>query len=360
MQTIPHYNIDKLNAVGAQFNILYGERSNGKSYQLKHKMMITPEVLTGKKRFMLVRRSKNEITTEKIMRYFNDVDIEKLTGCEYNAITMWRRELFLSQYNVQTCKVKRFEKIGYVVPLEDEQYYAGASFTDVTDIIFEEFMSRSKYLHDEPNKLMNLYCTVDRKKGDTRLWLCGNSISRVCPYLTDWDIMDIMRTQKQGTIKTKKFDVGAGQIVDMAIEYCENTNTSSFVIGSHAQMLSTGEWQSDPQPHLPESLKNYNTIFTCVFAYKSFTFLARHLIHDQTGERCWFICDKKTPVKPGTIVLTDVIMPSSYYFRDPYHVRTRNRRIEEILGTFTEDKIFYSTDLCGTDFKQAIDFIIKR
>ena len=31
-----------------------------------------------------------------------------------------------------------------------------------------------------------------------------------------------------------------------------------------------------------------------------------------------------------------------------------------IMNTFNESNIFYSTDLCGTDFKQCIDFSIRR
>lgn len=62
----------------------------------------------------------------------------------------------------------------------------GASYLDVDDIIFEEFMSRNVYLPNEPNKLMNLYATIDRKRLTTRLWLVGNTISRVCPYINEW------------------------------------------------------------------------------------------------------------------------------------------------------------------------------
>ena len=32
-----HYNLDEIDKIGARFNIIYGERSNGKSYQVKHK-----------------------------------------------------------------------------------------------------------------------------------------------------------------------------------------------------------------------------------------------------------------------------------------------------------------------------------
>ena len=32
-----HYNIDNIDSLGANINLIYGERSNGKSYQVKHK-----------------------------------------------------------------------------------------------------------------------------------------------------------------------------------------------------------------------------------------------------------------------------------------------------------------------------------
>lgn len=94
-------------------------------------------------------------------------------------------------------KQKEVKKSGYAVALSTEQNYAGSSYLDVEDIIFEEFMSRNVYLANESNKLMNFYATVDRKRLTTRLWLVGNSISRVCPYINDWNLHKIISSQKQ-------------------------------------------------------------------------------------------------------------------------------------------------------------------
>lgn len=165
-----HYNMDEIDKIGARFNLIYGERSNGKSYQVKHKKAVEKYLKTGK-RFILMRRWKEEITSEKIEQYFADVDVQKLTNGKYNCITLYRKLLYLSTYDNETGKTKRHEKIGYVVALSTEQNYAGASYLDVEDIIFEEFMSRSTYLPNESNKLMNFYATVDRKRLTTRLWL---------------------------------------------------------------------------------------------------------------------------------------------------------------------------------------------
>lgn len=114
----------------------------------------------------------------------------------------------------------------------------GASYLDVEDIIFEEFMSRSTYLPNESNKLMNLYATVDRKRLKTRLWLVGNTISRVCPYINDWGLHKIISEQKQGTIVTKEIKTEQDSVL-IAIEYCKSTGQTSGTIGTNASMINT-------------------------------------------------------------------------------------------------------------------------
>lgn len=114
------------------------------SYKEKEKI-IKSCVEKGSK-FMLIRRWREEISSELIEKYFDDVDIMKLTDNKYNCITMFKKTLFLSTYNNEDGKTKRGQKIGYVVALSTEQKYAGGSYLDITDMIFEEFMSRDMYL----------------------------------------------------------------------------------------------------------------------------------------------------------------------------------------------------------------------
>lgn len=385
-----YYNLDNIDKEGASINLMYGERSNGKSYQLKDKKMFRPyledvkryvctyknpnevieEDIKAGKRFMLVWRLVQDIRTEKIESYFMDMDIMKLTKEKYNTIDVYRRQIYLANYNVETGKTVRGEKIGYVVALSIEQNYAGGSYLDVSDIIFEEFMSRlgngTTYLYQEPTKLMNLYSTVDRKRGTTKLWLVGNTITRVCPYLKDWGIQSEIMHQKQGEIITKwvstnSYDDEGREIkIKLAIEYCKDSGKSSYVIGDHSAMLNKGEWQSDPQPHLPKSYKCYKCIYRMVFFYKGFKFLAEYLVDKETNESCWFIKPKYTEIKKKTLVFSDIIKPSIYYQRDIYNPLIRNDRLKRFLYEFRENQIFYASDLCGTEFKNAIDFEIRK
>ena len=104
------YNLDNIDKIGARFNIIFGERSNGKSYQVKHKKAVEKYLKTGR-RFILMRRLREEITTEKIEQYFSDVDVEKLTNGKYNCITVYRKVLYLGNYDIETGKTTKNEKI---------------------------------------------------------------------------------------------------------------------------------------------------------------------------------------------------------------------------------------------------------
>ena len=371
-QKIVYYNLDNIEKENAQINLIFGERSNGKSYQVKHRKAINPYLesveksVTERKRFMLIRRWKEEIKPEKIEQYFLDVDIYKLTEGKYNCLSLYKGKIWLSNYDPEAKpQIKRGDYIGYVVALSTEQTYAGASYLDVENMIFEEFMARGAYLPHEPDKLMNLYSTVDRKRGTTKLWLVGNTISRVCPYIEEWGLHKIITEQKQGTIITKEIptgfvdDEGNEESIKLAIEYCKSTGTSSHVIGKHKAMLNQGAWQSDPQPHLPLSYNEYDVMFRMMFKYGEFKFIAEYLF-DNVSEYCWYIYPYKGEITDDMLVISDEVKLNRHWQRNVYNIDIDNITLKRLLNTFRENNIFYSSDLCGTDFKQAIDFEILR
>lgn len=382
-----HYNIDTLDKEGSQINWILGERSNGKSYQVKHKKGIyrywedgvnyhasyrdkkkIEEVIINKKtkRFGLIRRLQEEIKPSAAINYFSDIDVEKITNGQYNTFEIFKERVYLAYYDIETRKTKRGEFIGYLFALSVEQNYAGGSYLDITDLIFEEVITRKIYLQNEPSKLMNLYCTIDRKRGTTRLWLPGNTISKVCPYFEEWGIYDLIKGLKQGEIKSRwiktgdKDEDGIDVEVKISVEYCKSSGRSSFVIGKHSEMLNTGTWQTEPQPHLPKSINEYNKAFTIGFCYQSFKFLGDLLLDKTSRDMVWFVYPYYGEFDNKTIIFSDIIKPSRYWQRDIYRPQLKNKRICEILKTFVESNIFYSSDLCGTDFKQVIDFDIRK
>lgn len=381
------YNLDKLDKRGASINWILGERSNGKSYQVKHKKgmlkwwedttdyhrnytdkkKVIEEIIKSKtRRFGLIRRLQEETKPSRIIQYFNDIDVVKITNGEYNTFEIYKERIYLAHYDIETHKQKRGDFIGYIFALSMEQHYSGGSYLDITDLIFEEIITRTIYLKNEPSKLMNLFCTIDRKRGTTRLWLLGNTISRVCPYFHEWGLDELIKNIKQDEIKETWIKTGEvddeGKAIEvlMAVEYCKSTGKSSFVIGKHADMLNTGTWQTEPQPHLPKSKNCYKKVFMIGFYYKTFKFLCEYLIDEETRDTFWFIYPYNKEFKKKIIVFSDIIKVSRYWQRNIYQPTLKNTNLCNLLKTFTENKIFYATDLCGTDFKQVIDFEIRK
>ena len=125
-------------------------------------------------------------------------------------------------------------------------------------------------------------------------------------------------------------------------------------------MMNDGSWQSSPQPHLPKSKKEYNTLYRIGFMYQSFKFIGEFLQDKETKDVCWFIYPHEKDLDEKLVKFTDVIKPSIYYQRNIYDITIKNDNLQKLLNTFREDKIFYATDLVGTDFKQVIDFSIRR
>lgn len=249
-------------------------------------------------------------------------------------------------------------KFGYVMALSTEQHMSSASFLDVDIIIYEEFMERGSYITREPDRLMIFYSTIDRKRGTTKLYMVGNSITKVCPYIREWDLESIFKTINQGEIKTKIIQ-NEENIVKIAIEFCKSSGGKTMAIGNAKNMIDKGAWQTEPQPKLPESYKNYKCLYRFGFLFKGFKFLCE-LLQDKNCNLCWFIRPFYKDFKSDLIVISDEIRTSPYWQRDIYNLSLKNDKLKKLLGTFKENKIFYSDDLCGTDFKQVIDFMIRK
>lgn len=353
-----HYNIDNISKENANFNLIYGEKSNGKSYQVKHKKAVLNYLETGE-RFILIRRWAEDIKASWVEQYFADVDIQKLTHNRYNCISLYKNAIYFSTLN-EDYKVKRGEKIGYAIPLSLEQRFSSASYLDVTNIIFEEFMSRGSYLPNEPNKLMTFYSTVDRKRGSTQLWLVGNTVSRICPYLSEWGLNNIMKTQKQGEIKTKIIHNESND-VKIAVEFCKSSGGKTMAIGTAKNMIDFGNWQTDIQPKLPKSKKNYKILYRFGFMYKGFKFICEYLVEKEDFKnRCFFIYPFTKEFKDDFIVFSDEIRISKYWQRNIYDISIKNDKLKRFFMNFKQNQIFFSDDLCGTDFKQVIDFEIRK
>lgn len=91
-----YYNIDSIREKHCIYNLIFGEKSNGKSYQVKLKILLEHYLETGR-RFILMRRWAEDLKNDWISGYFRNMDIAKMTNNKYNTIIKFKSEILFAK-----------------------------------------------------------------------------------------------------------------------------------------------------------------------------------------------------------------------------------------------------------------------
>lgn len=343
-----YYDITNLLSTKAQYLMLLGMRSNGKSYQVKQ--TVIKNAMNGEK-FVYLRRWKDDIKTKYIDSYFGDMPISKITNRKYNTIKAIQGNIYLMKVNKKGEIEKKLD-IGRYCSLNTAERYKSQTFPNHTSIIYEEFITDSVYLDDEPRILQQFVSTVFRLERGT-VFLVGNTLSRVCPYFSEWCLDGVLR-QKQGTIEMYHYNMEDGSKVDIAVEYCENTkNENVMFFGQSANQIITGEWEVKEVPKLPRKQYEYEKVYELLIKYQSFSFVIELLIESKNGGVICFVYPSTKKRKIERVISDE--------FSDLPNVSNKlNRKIKPevmIMECIKLDKIAYSDNLTGSDFKKVLDYI---
>lgn len=362
----------------ANIYFVYGGRSAGKSFDSKSLTLdaAISSLSDHDNRFMLIRRFDSECTAPKLKNYYNNVkiwsadnDLNTFTDGKYNNVIPYHSSIYLGNGK----DIDYDAQVGYYMALENEQDWAGASIEDVTTMVFEEAISRTKYLIDEPAKLMNMYCTIDRNRGKVKLWMFGNPLGKYIPYIVDWGLKPFIDKLEDGEMKALYIPVpdvngeyphGSDtkervaavyrkDYLQIAIEHTKSRSDGTKVIGKHADTLITGKWQVDNKPKLFHNYKNDKLVYRIIFELDTYRFIAEYRVNGYN--RYWFIYPKRTSIKANSRVISTVPNTSIKY---TVNLVGRTRTESELFSQFNKSNVFYCNDDCGTFFAQlALNFL---
>lgn len=366
-----HYRLETLNdSVPADYHVLLGERSNGKSYAVKERGF-KRAWLDPNKKFMYLRRWGMEVKASYTEQYFNDAPITAITDNACNGVTCTGGKIYATTYDEKGIKKIKVKHVGYYRDLCGEQHFVSQNFDDVDYIIFEEFISRDYYLPDEVMKLMQFVSSVARRR-KIDVYLIGNTISRLSPYFNEWQLLNVPK-MKQGTIdlyeyKTNQIDEETGEpiIVRVSVEYCENSgNNSKMFFGKTSEMITTGTWQTQEYPHLDGRIEQYNIIHSLIYVSNGFKFkmflltpksgrmrmfwyarpFTDNVFNDEKFKTTRFVVDKySTAIK----ILSDAVTIGFKPYSD-----------QERLAFNMLDQIVFSDNLTGSDYYACIRTVDK-
>ena len=231
--------------------------------------------------------------------------------------------------------------------LSASTHYKSTQYPFVKNMIFEEFVTDGLYLQNECNLLMQLVSTVFRNRKDGKVFLIGNTISRVCPYFYEWELRGIPK-QKQGTIENYYHTFDDTEI-KISVEFAEQSNIkNTMFFGKSAEQIVTGAWKSESHPHLQKEYDKYKKLYEVRYIYKDFDFIMELLKDDKV--MILFI-HPNTKHRECKRTVSNIYNPSPLVTSN-LTVVTNGDKI--IMDLYNKQKAVYSDNLTGSDFIQII------
>ena len=345
------YSLTAIKKRKATYNVIFGERSNGKTYAALEDAI--KDYVKSKRQMAYVRRWKEDVTGRRASRLFAGLvengAVERLTSGEFKGIHYLAGKWMLCNYD-DNGKAVYSDKdiIAFAFALSDGEHDKSTSYPNVGTIIFDEFLTNRLYLNDEFVAFMNTISTIVRRREDVVIYMLGNTVNKYCPYFEEMGLVNINK-MKQGTIDIYQY--GESDLT-VAVEYCSSTTDTSR--GTHKyfafnnpklEMITGGAWELNIYPHLPVKYKPRDILLTYFIEFAERIYQCEVV---SVGEVTFtYIHLKTTPIKD---LDNDLIYSLDYNPKTNYNrsiMKPTSKVQERILWFFRNDKVFYQNNDVG-------------
>lgn len=243
------YNPKKLLDLNGDINIIWGQRSNGKTYSyLKYAL---ENYKKSKRTFVYVRRWAEDIVVKNMEKLMSPLPIEKIFG-EGTSVRFFRGAFWLHYAEAD----KDPECMGWAIALNQVAHTKSQTFANAQVIILDEFLQlkTERVLKDEFDAWEQTLSTVLRTTQDAKIFIIGNSIGKYSPYFSPYGVDP--NAIKQGEIKEIILENDYGEPTKVCAEWCVynpkiGKRTSKYVRGS--KMAKTGEWEIQDVANIPHT-----------------------------------------------------------------------------------------------------------
>ena len=352
MAKVKYYNLQNILSKKCVYNIIFGERSNGKTYSVLKYALEQFEKTGGQ--LAIVRRWKEDIIGRRASDIFNAInennEVEKITKGKYTGVTYYASKFYLCNYDENGKPVYNIETdcFAYSFALSEMEHNKSISYPKITTIMFDEFLTKHVYLQDEFILFMNTISTIVRQRSNVIIFMLGNTVNKYCPYFEEMGLKHI-KEMVQGSIDV--YTYGESEL-KVAVEYCANISKQKksnlyFAFNNpKLHMITNGAWELDIYPHLPIKYKPKDIIFYYFIVFGGNTYQCE-VIQDKNGEMFTYIHIKTTELKDNT---KDLIYTLDYNYGLNYN-RNIYKPISELqkrlLWFFQTDRVFYQSNEVG-------------
>lgn len=345
-----YYSLNKINKKNATYNVIFGERSNGKTYATLKQAL--ENYFDNGSQFAYIRRWSVDVQPKRMNNLFNaiieDGYLEKLSGGKFTAIFYRTGRFYLCTYNDKGKPIYNEEDIiGYAFSLSENEHNKANSYPRVTTIIFDEFLTNKIYLPDEFILFMNTVSTIVRQRTNVKIYMLGNTVNKYCPYFKEMGLTNIL-SMKQGSIDL--YTYGDSKL-KVAVEYADSKkkfkkNNFYFAFNNpKLKMITGGAWELNIYPHAPVKWLPKNIIFTYFIDFNDNIYQCE-IINKDTNVFT-YIHEKTTPIKNPD---KDIIYTLDYNPKINYNVNILKPLTDyqqKIAWFYTHDRVYYQDNNVG-------------
>lgn len=356
------YNLNKIDKKKATYNVIFGERSNGKTYAVLKKGLV--EYLKDGSQLAYVRRWQEDITGRRASRLYAGLnesgEVERLSKGVFKGVHYWAGKFYLCNYDDAGKAIfSDLDIIAFTFAVSAGEHDKSTSFPNIRLIMFDEFLTSKLYLPDEFILFMNIISTIVRKREDVKIYMLGNTVNKFSPYFTEMGLSNVS-TMKQGAIDV--YHYGTSKLT-VAVEFCDNLNKHQpsnkyFAFDNpKLEMITGGTWELSIYPHLPIKYKPNNVLLSYYIDFNDLLFKCDVVNIDDIYFT--YIQEKTTPLKHlnDDLIYTLDHNPRANYSRSIF--RPINKTQEKILWFFKTDRVYYQNNEIGDTINNYLK-IVRR
>lgn len=361
-----HYNIEPIDKLDTQYKAIIGEKSNGKSYAVKLKLMT--EAWNTSIPFVFVRRYVEDVKLDKMEGYFADMvenddgkhEIELLTKKKADCVQAYRGAVYFAKKS-EDGKIQRICIMCKFMAIPQYEHFTSQAFVKTNRILFEEFIAPlgKPFLPEEYSTFMLIISTIFRRRKGCVCYMVANTNKIICPYFTEWGIKVDMLEQGKISIfhhdtGEKDEETGENIMIDIAVEWCENTQGQDhMILGKKRHVMTKGQWDTRSYPHLLDEYKNYKVWYTMYYSNNNFTFVIRLLSGDNRLPFLYIY-----PYKKGKRVPNNARLVTNEFSLEPLVTQSfamfRTKYDQLVYTLMQEKRVCYSDNMCGTTFNELL------
>ena len=369
-----YYNIKKLLEKKAVYNIIIGQRGNGKTYQVlkygleqyletRNKTIESEDgqILPDYSQMAIIRRYADNFKGKRAQTMFDNLVstgvVDKLTDGLFENIIYKSGCWYLASKDENDKWILDEHPFCYSFALTQVESDKSSSYPHIKTVLFDEFISRNGYLPDEFSLFQNTLSTIIRDKKDVTVFMCGNTVNKYgCIYFSEMKLTHI-KQQKIGTIDVYRTDrkLPSNFKTLIAVEYCDiakATSKSAFYFdwdSKTVQMITKGYWELALYAVLPFKYSDlYGHMLHRFFIVYHDEMLTAELYNYKNS--LFIYIQRKTSelhIENDKICFSLDVHPEINFFTKILHPERNIPLLKIIAQCFINNKVFYQNDEIG-------------